>query len=231
MPKESDTVLSIIIPTWNAGGVLKSTLQALGGATQLPHEVIVADGGSTDDTALIATDGGAIFLESHRGRGRQLAAGAEAAAGDWLLFLHADTQPQPGWTQAVQAFMADPANRYTAAYFRFALDDRARAARLIERVARLRSRVLGLPYGDQGLLIGRMFYEQLGGFKRIPLMEDVDIVRRIGRSRLRALAATAVTSADKYRRDGYLVRPLRNLFLLSLYTAGVSPQYISARYG
>ena len=119
--------------------------------------------------------------------------------------------------------MADPGNRFYAGYFRFALDDPARAARLVERVVRLRGRLLGLPYGDQGLLIGRTFYDKLGGYKRLPLMEDVDIVRRIGRNRPRPIAATAVTSAAKYRRDGYLLRPIRNLFLLGLYTAGVSP--------
>jgi rSAM/selenodomain-associated transferase 2 len=222
-------VLSIIIPTLNAGKTLGLTLKTLA-ASQLPHEVIVADGGSIDDTALIVMDGGAIFLEAQRGRGRQLAAGAAAAAGDWLLFLHADTQPQAGWTQAVQAFMVDPENKFQAGYFRFALDDRARAARLIERVVRLRSRILGLPYGDQGLLIGRTFYEKLGGYKRLPVMEDVDIVRRIGRRRMKPIAATAVTSADKYRRDGYLLRPLRNLFMLGLYAAGVSPRYLSTLY-
>jgi rSAM/selenodomain-associated transferase 2 len=223
-------VLSIVIPTLNAANVLGPTLEALAAAGQLPHEVIVADGGSIDDTPLIAINGGAILLEAQRGRGRQLAAGAAAAAGDWLLFLHADTQPQAGWVKPVQAFMADPENRFRAGYFRFALDDRARAARMIERVVGLRSRLLGLPYGDQGLLIGRIFYEKLGGYKRLPLMEDVDIVHRIGRNRLRPIAATAVTSADKYRRDGYLLRPIRNLVMLGLYTAGVSPRYLNTLY-
>lgn len=223
-------MLSIIIPTLNAGAFLKPTLQALGCAGHIPHEVIVADGGSIDDTALIASECGAIFLETQRGRGCQLAAGATAAAGDWFLFLHADTHPQPGWSRAVEAFMEAPANRFVAGYFRFALDDKARAARLMEQIVRLRSRLLRLPYGDQGLLIDRDFYEQLGGYKRLPFMEDVDIVRRIGRNRMRAIPATAVTSADKYRRDGYLIRPLRNLVMLSLYTAGVSPQYLSTRY-
>ena len=223
-------MLSIIIPTLNAGGFLRPTLQTLADAAHLPHEVIVADGGSVDDTAVIATECGAIFLETQRGRGRQLSAGAAAAAGDWFLFLHADTHPQPGWSRAVEAFMESPANRFIAGYFRFALDDRARAARLMEQIVRLRSRLLRLPYGDQGLLIDRDFYELLGGYKRVPLMEDVDIVRRIGRTRMRAIPATAVTSADKYRRDGYLVRPLRNLVMLSLYAAGVSPRYLSTRY-
>ena len=229
-PRNTDTVLSIIIPTLNAADVLRPTLEALSAARQLPHEIIVADAGSIDDTPLIAVSGGAILLQTQRGRGHQLAAGAAAAAGDWFLFLHADTQPQAGWTQPVWAFMADPVNRFHAGYFRFALNDPARAARLVERVVRLRGRLLGLPYGDQGLLIGRTFYDKLGGHKRLPLMEDVDIVRRIGRNRLRPIAATAVTSADKYRRDGYLLRPIRNLFMLGLYTVGVSPRYLRTLY-
>lgn len=223
-------MLSIIIPTLNAGCVLGPTLAVLAEATQLPHEIIVADGGSIDDTVMIATSGGAIFLEALRGRGRQLTAGAAAAAGDWLLFLHADTRPQTGWAGAVQAFMQNRDNRFRAGYFRFALDDRASAARVLEQIARLRARLFGLPYGDQGLLISRDFYDQLGGYRRLPLMEDVEIARRIGRSHLRMLNATAVTSADKYRKDGYIYRPLRNLCMLGLYAAGVSPRYLSSFY-
>jgi hypothetical protein len=113
---------------------------------------------------------------------------------------------------------------------RFRLDDRALAARLVERAVALRSGLFRLPYGDQGLVIGRAFYEELGGYARIPLMEDVDIVRRIGRRRLSVLNAAALTSAERYRRDGYLLRPLRNLACLALYKAGVSPRTISSLY-
>ena len=222
-------MLSIIIPTLNAGKVLQPTLQALASAVNVPHEVIVADGGSIDDTAAIASDGEAIFLESQRGRGRQLSTGAQAAAGDWMLFLHAGTALQPGWGDAVAAFTAEPANRFRAAYFRFALDDPKRVARLLEGFVRLRSRLLRLPYGEQGLLISRTFYEQLGGYKALPMMEDVDIVRRIGRSQLQPLSATALSSADQYRRDGFVLKPLRNLLLLALYNMGVSTRYLGAR--
>jgi rSAM/selenodomain-associated transferase 2 len=193
-------------------------------------EVIVADGGSTDPTSLVASQGGAIFLETVRGRGRQLSSGAEAAAGDWLLFLHADTRLESTWVSTVNGFIADADNDFRAGYLRFALDDPARGARLLERVVAWRSRFLGLPYGDQGLLISRQFYDALGGYKRIPLMEDVDIVRRIGRRRLVALNSTALTSAEKYKRDGYIVRPLANLLLLGLYRVGVPPRYIHSMY-
>lgn len=223
-------MLSIIIPTLNAGTALGSTLASISSTSTVAYEIIVADGGSIDDTAAVAIDGDAIFLETTRGRGRQLTAGAAAAAGDWLLFLHADTRPQHGWPQAVAAFIADPANIAIAGYFDLTLDDDAWAARQLERMVRLRNALFGLPYGDQGLLIHRSFYEQLGGYRCLPLMEDVDIVRRIGRRRLRPIGTTVITSAEKYRRDGYLLRPLMNFCLLALYAAGVSPQRLSRLY-
>lgn len=220
-------MLSIIIPTLNAGTALASTLASISSTSAVAYEIIVADGGSIDDTAAVAIDGDAIFLETTRGRGRQLAAGAAAAAGDWLLFLHADTRPQPGWPQTIAAFISDPGNVAVAGYFDLTLDDDAWAARQLERMVRLRTMLFGLPHGDQGLLIHRSFYEQLGGYRYLPLMEDVDIVRRIGRRRLRAIGSTVITSAEKYRRDGYLMRPLMNCCLLVLYAAGVSPHRLS----
>ena len=224
-------MLSIVIPTLNSNDCLGRTLEILSAAKgEIACEVIVADGGSIDETRTTATRGGAIFLETRRGRGWQLAEGAAAAAGDWLLFLHADTRLGANWAPAVQAFIGDAGDGGRAGYFRFALDDKAMAARLIEAVVAGRSRLFGLPYGDQGLLISRGFYERLGGFKRIPLMEDVEMVRRIGRRHLAVIDVVALTSAGRYRRDGYLLRPLRNLFCLGLYSVGVSPKYIVSLY-
>jgi rSAM/selenodomain-associated transferase 2 len=221
--------LSIIVPTLEAERTLARTLDSL--AAGLAIEVIVADGGSRDRTGALAQARGARVIRCERGRGSQLAAGADAATGEWLLFLHADTELALGWSAAAGRFMADPKNLHRAAVFRFRLDDAAPAARRLEALVAWRCRVLALPYGDQGLLVSRAFYDALGGYRKLPLMEDVDLVRRIGRSRLTLLEATATSSAARYRRGGYLRRPLRNLLCLALYFAGLSPRWIARLYG
>lgn len=223
-------MLSIVIPTLDAAAELSRTLAALAPALS-GDEIVVADGGSRDDTARIATAAGARVIEAPRGRGSQLRAGAAAARGEWLLFLHADTRPAPGWRAVAARFIADPANTARAAVFRFALDDADPRARRIERRVAWRVRALGLAYGDQGLLIARDFYRALGGFPAIPLMEDVALVRRIGKRRLTALDHAALTSAARYRRDGWRLRPARNVALLSLYFLGVPPRWLARLYG
>jgi rSAM/selenodomain-associated transferase 2 len=230
----SQPPLSIVIPALNAATDLSATLDALteGHRAGLIAEVVVADGGSSDGTPRIAVEAGVRVVEARApGRGRQLAAGAAAAGGDWLLFLHADTCLAPGWAEEAARFLADPAMAERAGYFRLRLDDPAPQARLIERLADWRARRLGLPYGDQGLLVARAFYDRLGGFRPLPLMEDVELVRRIGRRRLLPLAGEAVTSAARYRRDGWWARPLRNLTLLTLYFLGLPPAWLRRFYG
>jgi rSAM/selenodomain-associated transferase 2 len=221
--------LSVIIPVLNAAATLPATLAAL-----LPaglREIVVVDGGSVDATAAIAAAAGARVLTAGRGRGTQLAAGAAAARGRWLLFLHADCRPEPGWREAVGAFLAQPGAYRRAGYFDFALDDPNPAARRLERIVAWRCRLLALPYGDQGLLISRHLYQAVGGFAPLPLMEDVDLVRRLGRRRLARVGARCVTSARRYRRGGYWCRPLRNLLCLSLYFIGVPARRIVRIYG
>ncbi len=213
-------MFSIVVPTLDAAPYLKRALAAVAGES-LVDEVIVADGGSADGTPEMARSLGARVIDAPRGRGTQLAAGADAARGDWLLFLHADTVLAAGWSAAAAAFMSDPKNAERAAVFRFALDDVRQAARRLEGLVAWRTRFLGLPYGDQGLLIARDFYDRLEGYRTIPLMEDVDLVRRIGRRRLSQLDLPAVTSAERYAREGYLRRSARNLFCLGLYLLGV----------
>ena len=229
----SSAPLSVVIPTLDAARSLPAALAAVGAgrAAGLLREVVIADGGSADATVAIAEAAGAVVVRAPRGRGAQLAAGAAAASGEWLCFLHADTRPQPGWCAVVAGFIANPEDAERAGYFAYRLDDDAAAARRLERAVAWRARVLGLPYGDQGLVIARRFYVRLGGYPALPLMEDVALVRRIGKRRLVALDAAALTSATRHRRDGYLRRSLRNLFCLALYFLGVPPRAIRRVYG
>jgi rSAM/selenodomain-associated transferase 2 len=216
--------VSAVIPALNAAGSVAATVAAVAWAT----EIIVVDGGSTDGTAAAASRSGAHVVAASRGRGSQLAAGVAAARHDWLLLLHADTSLGPGAETAVRSHMAGGPGQ--AGYFRFTLDSDDKRARRLERLVAWRCRMLALPYGDQALLIHRDLLCHAGGIRPLPLMEDVDLVRRLGRRRLVMLDAAAITSAAKWERDGWLRRSARNLCCLGLWFAGVSPHRIARFY-
>ena len=219
-----------MIPTLDAAAELPGALAALAGS-ELIGEIVVSDGGSCDGTVAIAEAAGARVVAAPRGRGPQLLAGAGPTSGEWLLFLHADCRLAPGWEAAVGDFIARSDAAERAGYFSFALDDDRPAARRLERIVAWRCRALALPYGDQGLLIARSLYDTISGFAPLPLMEDVDLVRRLGRRRLAPVGAQIIASARRYRRDGYFRRPIRNLLCLTLYFAGVPPARIARLYG
>ena len=188
-------MISVVIPTGNAERLLPRCFDSLiaGAVRGVVREVIVADAGSTDATLQIADAAGAHILHIRKGRGHQLAEGAAAAKSDWLLFLHPETALEPGWEVEVESFLDraridDP----RAAVFRFALEDFGGAARRAEAKAHLRATLFALPYGDQGLLISKRLYQQVGGYRALDRMEDADLVRRIGRRRLVSLRARAV---------------------------------------
>ena len=226
-------MLSIVIPTLNSAGELGGTLAALAGDASDPPfgEIVIADGGSTDGTLAQARAAGAVVVSSAASRGVQLRRGGETATGDWLLFLHADTVLGAGWRDEAAEFIAGTGNRERAATFRFVLSDTRPAARRLERIVAWRCRRLGLPYGDQGLLLSRSYYDHLGGYRPLALMEDVDLVRRIGRRRLTLFETPAHTSAKRYQRRGYLPRSARNLFCLLLYFLGVPDRTLARFYG
>lgn len=218
-------MLSVVIPTLDAAESLPDTLARMAAA----DEIVVADGGSGDSTVELAAAAGARVVVAPRGRGAQLRAGAEAARGEWLLFLHADTLPGRDWPAAVARHAAE--HPQAAGCFRLRLAAREGRARLVERAVAARVALFGLPYGDQGLLVPRALYDSVGGYRPLPLMEDVDLVRRIGRRRLRRLDEAAWTSAGRWRRDGWLRRSARNLACLALYRLGVAPERIARLYG
>lgn len=225
-------MIAAIIPTLNAHLSLGATLAALGQkGGEILDEIIIADGGSHDGTLDIARRAGCRIVDAPRGRGEQLRRGARQASAPWLLFLHADTCLAAGWADAARRFISQTGTSHRAAAFTFRLDDEARSARVLERAVAFRVNALGLPYGDQGLLIARQFYDAVGGFGSLPIMEDVDLVRRVGRKRMETLSVPAVTSAARYKRDGYAARVLRNATCLGLYFAGVSPRRVARLYG
>jgi rSAM/selenodomain-associated transferase 2 len=229
-------MISVVIPTYNAETTIGPTLAALVPAVVdgIIQEAILVDGGSTDDTCVIADAAGTRLIKTKLGRGMQLQAGATAARGDWLLFLHADTVLEPGWAEEAEAFIERVMTGRRAqavAAFRFALDDDGLMPRLLESLVALRCFLFALPYGDQGLLISRKLYRELGGFRPMSLMEDVDLMRRVKRQQLVMLQSRAVTSGVRYRREGYIARSLRNLSCMVLYLLRVPTRVLTRIYG
>lgn len=225
-------MISVLVPTLNAEATLPNTLAALvkGVIGEIVKEVIISDGGSADQTAAMAEAVGCDVIVGPRGRGPQLIAAAAAARAPWLLFLHADTVLEDGWVEEARRFMARSGSEDRAAVFTFAFDDDSLAARHVTFWVGLRCRILKLPYGDQGLLISRALYDALGGFKPIPLMEDVDLVRRIGGHRLTVLSTRAVTSAARFRREGFFRRSISNLILVTRFLMGADPRALARTY-
>jgi len=221
--------LSIVIPTLNAADALPATAEALleGASSGLVRELVISDGGSTDATERVAKELGAVWVTGPAGRGPQLRRGVAASRAPWVLLLHADTHLSPGWAEVAYRHMHDNPDR--AAWFRLRFRASGIAPRLVAGGANLRSRVFGLPYGDQGLLIARALLEEVGGVPDLPLMEDVTLARAL-RGRLVGLAAEAETSAERYAREGWLWRVTANLGTLARFALGGDPAVLKARY-
>jgi rSAM/selenodomain-associated transferase 2 len=217
-------VISVVLPALDEEDTIAA---AVASVRDEAAEVIVADGGSSDRTRERAREAGAAVLEAPRGRGVQLQQGGAAARGDWLVFLHADTRLDPGWSRALASVpAASPGGA-----FRFAIDSPRRAYRLIEWGARQRCRFFRLPYGDQALFARRAAYDAVGGFRPLALMEDVDFVRRLRRlGPLSLLAPRALTSARRWEDGGPLRRTLTNWSVMTLYTLGASPDRLARLY-
>lgn len=231
----SRPLLSVVVPALDEAAALPALLAALRAGLPLAHEVVVADGGSADATADLARAAGARVIEAPRGRGRQLAAGADAAVADALWFLHADARPDARLLAEV-ATLADghATERPLAAAWagRLAIDAPGLAFRAVAAGANLRARMLGLPYGDQGLLVARAHYRAAGGFPAWPLMEDVALVRALRASGVpvRLLDGHVTVSARRWQRDGVARRTLGNWRLLARFLAGADPETLAGRY-
>ncbi len=218
--------LSIIIPTLNEEVCLGQTLASL---FSLPHEIIVVDGGSEDSTVELARQYASVVLDSSRGRGIQQHTGACHAEGDILLFLHADTWLPRGFERMIERTLSDSKIVFGA----FCLGHNPSKAflNLVALMANLRSLLLKMPYGDQGLFMRRPDYFRVGGFQDLPIMEDVDLVRRLNKiGKFRLAKGRVRTSARRYDRNGVVSTTVRNWSLIIRYLLGQSPERLHRLY-
>ena len=220
-------MISVIIPTLNEQSRIE---RALACAAEPGVERIVVDAGSSDGTLAAARRAGVEkALESAPGRALQLAAGSRAATGDVLLFLHADTRLEPGWSAAVRRALEDP--RVAGGAFRLRFEASGAGYRLLEKGVALRSRLGRLPYGDQALFVRRAVLDAAGGIAPVPIFEDLDLVRLIrAAGRLALLDAPAWTSARRYRRNGVLRQVARNNAALVAYFLNVDRARVARWY-
>jgi rSAM/selenodomain-associated transferase 2 len=218
--------VSVIIPTLNEAACLAQALRSL--RRQQPHEIIVADGGSTDGTYVAAAEAD-LFLEAPRGRASQMNAGASRAAGDVLLFLHADCLLEDGALAAAERALHRPG--IVAGCFTMTVAAKGPLYRLIDLCATARVRLTGLVYGDQGLFLRRQCFEQIGGFPPLSLMEDLFLSRQLRRrGRIVVIRPRIFVSPRRWRRMGLLRQTLRNWALTALVAGGVSPDRLAAYY-
>jgi rSAM/selenodomain-associated transferase 2 len=219
--------VAVIIPTLNEERVLGRTLAAVAGSSNC--ELIVVDGGSSDDTVAIARAAGAKIVESPRGRGRQMNAGAAAASAATLLFLHADTLLPADFPQLIHAALSKPG--VAAGAFSLAIDSEAKSLATVAFFANLRSRFLHMPYGDQALFTTRRMFAAVGGYPEMAIMEDFVLVRQLQkRGRIVILPEKAVTSARRWRNIGPLRTTLINQVIVCGYILGVPSTTLAGWY-
>ncbi len=215
--------ISIIIPTLNESAIIARALTAVRKGRDI--EIIVADGGSVDGTVKLARSFRVRTVVSGPGRARQMNAGAEVSEGDALLFLHADTLLPDGYDGHIRRALARPGA--VAGAFSLSIDSSAAGLRLIERLANWRSRVLGLPYGDQAVFVKTDAFRAVGGFPDMPIMEDFELMRRLkGAGKIEIVPLPAVTSARRWERTGVLKMTLINQAVIAAYYMGVPPEKI-----
>lgn len=220
--------LSVIVPTLDEEGAIRATLDAI--ARGAPGaEVIVADGGSADRTCDVAAAAGARVIRAPRGRARQMNAGARAARGDTLAFVHADTIVPPSFAHDIAAALADPA--VAGGRFDVALDASAPVYRLIGALVSLRSRLSRTATGDQAIFVRCDAFHRLGGFREIDLCEDLDFTRTLKRAgRVACLRSRVVTSARRWQQDGLVRTVLRMWLIRALYLCGADPARLKRWY-
>ena len=216
--------ISVIIPALNEARNLARLLPRLN--EQAPYEIIVADGGSSDGTAAVANAHRARYLPTPRGRAAQMNAAAAAATGEFLLFLHADTDPPEHFCDVIRRTLQVPGT--AAGAFAFRLREPVPGGSLIEKGVALRCRLCSLPYGDQGLFLRRSLFTARHRFPGWPILEDVEFIRRLRKlGRIVTTPEASLTSSRRWQKDGFLRTLLRHQLILAGYALGISPQRLA----
>lgn len=218
--------ISVIIPTLNEADVLSDTIEIVRKSKEV--EVIVVDGGSKDNTLSIANDVADHVIATFSSRGGQMDLGAERAKGDILLFLHADTRLPESWNSII--LLAMQSDKIGGA-FRLSIDLSERFLDLVSFVANLRSRFLGITYGDQAIFVKRDHFFSVGGYKGLPIFEDIDLWRRLKKSGKMIILKEAIyTSPRRWKKSGGAKNTLRNWLFILLYYLGISPERLYGFY-
>ena len=221
--------ISIIIPTINEANNLPLLLSDLS-TIHKEGEIIIVDCGSEDKTTDIANIYGAkVYISKERNRGLQLDMGAKNSKGDWLIFLHADTRLTHDWFRKTNSFLEE--NKNIIYYFKFKINDKKIIYRVLEIIVNFRSKYLKQPYGDQGLIIHRTTYFKNNGFRKIPLMEDIDFLRRLNKKNyLKQLSLPIFISSRKWEKTNIFLQAIKNWHFRRRWLKGESLKSIYSDY-
>ena len=219
--------ISIVIPTLNSQNTVRKTLASLfeGIEAGIVRELIVVDGGSTDETREIVEECGGKFISSAASRGYQLKKGVNLAKGDFIFALHSDSVLEPGWSEIVKKYF----NKDAGYYCKLSFDIIHPLASMTSTWANARSLIFNLPYGDQGLLIPRKLLMENGSYSPIPIMEDVELALRF-KGKLFCMPVVITTSSRKYRKNGWLRQGSKNIVRLLRFLLGADPNNLSDDY-
>jgi uncharacterized protein len=223
----TDLKVSIIVPTLNEGSIIEKTLTEI---RQLsPYELIVSDGGSVDDTLLIANRLCHRVITGCSGRGLQMNAGAKVATGDILLFLHADNRLEPDSYLKMHQCMKDP--KWIGGAFTLCIESDKRLLKLITLLANIRSKYFGLAYGDQGFFVRKEIFNKMNGFAPIPICEDLDFYQRLKKKGpVMLLKEKAHTSPRRWNQEGIFFTTARNILIAVLFGLGFPPRILTKWY-